>query len=143
MADAVSVISVGDNGWTELAPDLPKQRTTSAYGFHKPWWRGVTLYHRNGTKYEVANVVPGRSVPSKLLAATVYNPSFTAQYEYRSIGAYQIDELKRALRDAITRDSDILTQFHDAGELNARVDEAASFDDAVEVLRYAATEDDT
>jgi hypothetical protein len=51
----ISVIFVGDNGWTDMAPDLPAERMTSAHGFHKQWWKGVTLYHRNGYKYEVEN----------------------------------------------------------------------------------------
>ena len=138
----VSAIFIGDNGWTDLTPDLPLERTTSAYGLHKPWWRGVTIFHRDGKKYEVAKAIPGRTVPPKFLAVTIYNPSFMARYEYSALGAYQLDELKTALRGAVAKDSDILTQFHDANALNARIDEAASFDDLVAVLRYAATEDD-
>jgi hypothetical protein len=142
MATDVSVIFVGDNGWTDMTTDLPEERTTSAYGFHKPWWRGVTLYHRNGNKYEIERAIPDRRVPSPFLAATFYNPSFTARYEYRLVGVYKIDELKRAVHDAISNDPDVLTQFHGAGVLQDHIARAASFDDVVEVLRYAATEDD-
>ena len=142
MSATVSAIFIGDNGWTDMTPDLPAQRTTSAYGFHKPWWRGVTIYHRDGRKYEIANAIPERAVPPKLLAATIYNPSFTARYEYRATGVYQIDELKKALNDAIDNDPDVLTQFHGADVLCDRVAKSSSFDDVVAVLRYAATEDD-
>jgi hypothetical protein len=142
MATDVSVIFVGDNGWTDMTPDLPRERTTSAYGFHKPWWRGVTLYHRNGNKYEIERAIPDRGVPSKFLAATLYNPSFTARYDYRLLGAYQIDELKKAVHDAIYNDPDVLTQFHGADVLRARVAKAVTFDDVVEVLRYAGQEEE-
>jgi hypothetical protein len=64
----------------------------------------------------------------------------SVQYEYRSTGFYQLEELKKAVHDAIERDSDVLTQFHSAEFLNARVDKAVTYDDVVEVLRYAATE---
>jgi len=138
----ISVIFVGDNGWTDMAPDLPAERMTSAHGFHKQWWKGVTLYHRNGYKYEVENATTEEALPplSKLLAATVHNPSVSVQYEYRSTGFYQLEELKRAVHDAIELDSDVLTQFHSAEFLTERVDKAATYDDVIEVLRYAATE---
>ena len=143
MSTEISVIFVGANGWTDMTPELPAERVTSAYGFHQPWWRGVTLYHRNGYKYEVESATPARPLPplSKLLAATFYNPRFTAQYEYRSTGFYQLDELKQALRQAIDKDSDVLTQFHGADELRDRVEQARSFDDLVDVLDYAATDE--
>ena len=53
-----SVIFVGEDGWTDMARDLPEERATSAHGFHKPWWKGVKLYHRNGYRYEVENATP-------------------------------------------------------------------------------------
>lgn len=143
MSVETQVIFVGDNGWTDTANDLPAERSTSAYGFHKPWWKGVKIYHRNGYVYEVEGAKPVNPLPpmSKLLAATLYNPTFVAQYEYRSTGFYKIDELKQALRDAVERDDDILTQFHDADDLYARIAAAKVFDDLVDVLEYAVTEE--
>ncbi len=143
MSADISVIFVGANGWTDMTPDLPAERLTSAHGFHKPWWRGVTLYHRNGYKYEIESATPEQPLPplSKLLAATFYNPRFTAQYEYRSTGFYRLDELKQALHEAIHNDPDVLTQFHGADELRGMVEKAKSFDDLVEMLDYAATEE--
>lgn len=144
MAEDTAVILIGDNAWTDMEPELLAERTGSAYGFHKPWWKGVSLFHRNGTRYEVASATPVRSLPplSKLLAATVYNPSLSARYEYRPAGAYSLDDLKKALNAAIDRDDDILTQFHSAATLKARVAGATSFDDIVRVLEYAAFEDE-
>lgn len=142
MSVEISVIFVGDNGFTDMAPDLPAERMTSAHGFHKQWWKGVTLYHRNGYKFEVEKATTDEALPpfSKLLAATVHNPTVSVQYEYRSMGFYQLEELKTAVRDAIDLDSDVLTQFHTAKFLTERVDKAATFDDVIEVLQYAATE---
>jgi hypothetical protein len=135
------VIAVGQNGWTDIEPDLLPEREGSASGFHKPWWRDVSLYHRSGTRYEVSKATPVGPVPSKLLASTFYNPRLRVRYEYRAAGLYSIEDLKSVLSQAIYRDPDVLTQFHGADELTARVSSAASFDDLVEVLRYAATED--
>lgn len=137
-----SVIFVGDNGWTDTAADLPPERKTSAHGFHKPWWKGVKIYHRNGYVYEVENAKSEEELPpmSKLMAATIYNPTFTVQYEYRSTGFYQLDDLKKALHEAVRNDSDALTQFHEADELLEMITRANSFDDLVEMLTYAATE---
>ena len=139
----VSVIFVGEDGWTDTARDLPEQRATSAHGFHKPWWKGVKLYHRNGYRYEVEKATPEQELPplSKLMAATIHNPTFNVTYEYQSTGFYKIDELKEALRNAVKKDDDVLTQFHEAEELIARIDAAKDFSDLVDVLEYAATEE--
>jgi hypothetical protein len=48
----------------------------------------------------------------------------------------------RSLLEAIDKDDDVLTQFHDADDLQQRLGHAVSFDDVVEVLRHAATETD-
>ena len=138
-----SVIFVGEDGWTDMARDLPEERATSAHGFHKPWWKGVSLYHRNGYRYEVESATPNEDLPplSKLMAATIHNPTFSVQYAYRSTGFYQLDELKMALQDAVDLDDDVLTQFHDADDLAARITAAKTFDDLVQVLEYARTEE--
>jgi hypothetical protein len=138
----ISVIFVGDNGFTDMAPDLPAERMTSAHGFHKEWWKGVTLYHRNGYKYEVEKATTEEALPafSKLLAATVHNPTVSVQYEYRSTGFYQLEELKKAVHDAIADDAGVLTKFHSAEFLSERVGKADTFDDVVAVLNYAASE---
>ena len=143
MSADISVIFVGEDGWTDTARDLPEQRATSAHGFHKPWWKGVKLYHRNGYRFEVEKATPEGELPplSKLLAATIHNPTFNVQYEYTSTGFYQLDELKQALRAAVEKDDDVLTQFHEAEELVSRIDAAKNFDDVVDVLVYAATEE--
>ena len=139
--DGIAVVCVGTDGWTATEPSLPTERTTSAYGFHKPWWRGVRFFHRDGRCYEVASAIPVRPlVPlSRLLASTIYNPRLTVRYEYRA-RAYDLAELRQALIDAIDRDADILTQFHEPEELKRRLDLARTFDDVVGVLDFAATD---
>jgi hypothetical protein len=143
MSVEVSVIFVGEDGWTDTARDLAEQSATSAHAFHKPWWKGVKLYHRNGYRYEVEKATPEEALPplSKLMAATIHNPTFNVTYEYQSTGFYQLDELKQALRAAVEKDDDSLTQFHEAEELTSRIDAAKDFDDLVEMLTYAATEE--
>jgi hypothetical protein len=141
-ADA-SVILVSEDGWTVLEPDLLAEREGSASCFHKPWWKSVTFFHRNGTRYEVASATPLRPLPplSKVLAATVHNPKIVVRYEYRPAGAYTIDDLKVALSEAIYRDPDVMTQFHAGDELMMRLGGSASFDDIVGVVHYAATDE--
>jgi hypothetical protein len=143
-AALISVILVGEDGWTDHEPSLLSERPGSAYAFHKPWWRGVKFFHREGTCYEVASARPTESLPplSKLLAATVCNPSLTVHYEYRSLGNYDLVELKQALLNAIGQDDDILTQFHEADDLKRLIRAAASFDGVAEVLLFAETETD-
>jgi hypothetical protein len=72
----------------------------------------------------------------------VYNPRVAVRYEYRSLGRYHLDELEQALLEAIDKDDDVLTQFHDADDLQRRLGYAVSFGDVVEVLHHAATETD-
>ena len=143
MSADISVIFVGEDGWTDMARDLPEERATTAHGFHKPWWKGVRLYHRNGYRYEVEDATPEEGLPpkSKLMTATIHDPTFSVQYAYRSTGFYQLDELKQALHDIVQRDGDVLTQFHDADDLTARIDATKTFDDVVQVLEYARTEE--
>ena len=143
MSADISVIFVGEDGWTDMARDLPEERATTAHGFHTPWWKGVKLYHRNGYRYEVENATPNEELPpvSKLMKATIHDPTFSVQYEYRSTGFYQLDELRQALRTAVEQNGDVLTQFHDADDLTARVAAAKTFDDFVQLLEYARTEE--
>jgi hypothetical protein len=140
----ISVILVGQDGWIDTTENLEVERTTSAYGFHKPWWKGVSFFHRDGMRYEVLTATPSRSLLplSKLLAATIYNPKLTVQYEFRSVGPYEIDDLKQAVADAIDKDDDILTQFHEADELKELLAEAKTFDRVLKVLRFAQTDPD-
>ncbi|MBY0497825.1 MAG: hypothetical protein K2Y23_26755 [Cyanobacteria bacterium] len=143
MSAKTSVIFVGEDGWTNTARDLAEQRGTSAHDFHKPWWKGVKLYHRNGYRYDVEKATPDDEVPpvSKLKGAAKHDPAYNVAYEYQSTGFYQLDELKQALRDAVAKGDDSLTKFHKADELIARVDAAMNFDDLVNMLEYAVTQE--
>jgi hypothetical protein len=142
MSANTAVIVVGDNGWTETQPDLLTEREGTAFCFHKTWWKGVSFFHKNGTRYEVAAATPVTPLPplSKLLSATVHNPRIVVRYEYRAAGSYGLEDLKDALSEAIYRDADALTQFHGADELSEFIGGAVSFDDLVKVLDLAASE---
>ena len=138
----ISVLMIGQDGWTDTAESLEVERTTSAYGFHKPWWKGVSFFHRDGTRYEVLTATPTRWMPPKILAATIYNPRCIVQYEFRSAGPYELDDLKQAVADAIDKDDDILTQFHEADELKERLADVKTFDGVLKLLRFAQTDPD-
>src|ERR1051325_11702603 len=127
----MDVVSIAADGWTQIEPSLAPERTMTAYAFHREWWRTARFFQRDGLRYQVASAVPTRPLPalSKLLASTVYNPTLTVRYEYRAIGRYELSELQRAVIDAIDKDDDILTQFHEAEELTRRVHAARTFDE--------------
>jgi len=140
----VSVICVSNDGWVEVGSSLLSERQTTAAAFYKSWWCGVRFFHRDGRCFEITSAVPGRALTSlsRILAKTIYNPKFSVRYEYRARGDYRLSELQHALVEAIDRDDDVLTQFHDAEELKRRLSQAQSFDDVVGVLRFAATDAD-
>jgi hypothetical protein len=136
-----NIIVVGPAGWVERREELPSQLRGSVYGFFRRWWNGTTYFHRDGAKYEVARVSPPRPLGSvhRILAASIYNPSLDFTVEHRRTGTWSIDELRGALRVAIERDDDILTQFHERETLLARLAMAKSFDDVVNVIALAET----
>ena len=141
---AVAVVGIGADGWTEMESSLLPERTTSAAAFHKPWWRGVRFFHRDGHCYEVASAFPATALLplSKLLANTFYNPRLVVQYQYAPRGRYDVRDLREALGNASDKDDDILTQFRDADELKERLARAQAFDDIVAVLEFAALDTD-
>ena len=121
MSVEISVIFVGEDGWTDMAPDLPEERATSAHGFHKPWWKGVKLYHRNGYRYEVENATPEEDLPplSKLLRRD--DPRSDVQRAVRIPLARLLPARRTeagAPRQPSSKDDDVLTQFHEADELD-------------------------
>jgi hypothetical protein len=136
----VSIICIGSDGWTNTESSLPSEQITSAAAFHKEWWRGARLFHRDGHCYQVASATPARPLLplSRVLANTIYNPRLNVRYEYRSNGRYALSDLQQALGDALDKDDDILTQFHHSDDLKRRLSLAQSFDDVVDVLDFAA-----
>jgi hypothetical protein len=136
----VSVVCVGRGGWVETESALLPERRTSAVAFHRRWWDGARFFHRDGACYEIASATTEQPLAplSEILSHTFYNPRLTVRYEYRSVGAYELDTLKKALNEAVDNDDDILAQFHEADEIKARLRLARSFDDVVDVLRFAA-----
>jgi hypothetical protein len=139
-----SVISVGANGWADRAAELKGTGRNTVLSFYKQWWRDVTFFHRDGHAYVMRDVRPARPLRALdgILARTIYNPFIEFAYEYERGPAYPLDRLRDAVRHAIEQDDDILTQFRDASELLARLEQAKSFDDVVAVLELAETPED-
>ena len=134
--ERIDVLVVAEDGWVDLWGDLRAEHTGTALAFHRGFWATLALYHRSGTLYSVADVVPDRprGALSRLLASSVYNPWIGVRLVYRTAGTYTIDDLRSTLASAIDLDDDVLTQFHEAEELLAMVSAASSFDDLVEVV---------
>ena len=130
------MVAVGPNGYAEVRDELAEQRRNSALSFHTRWWNGVRFFHRDGNAYEVAQASPEiRLGPiSNLLARTIYNPTVTVRYRYRSTGPYSVDELRAAVQRAIEEDDDVLTQFRERAELMGLLTQSQSFDDVASVL---------
>ena len=130
------MLVIGDDGWVDVWGDLRTEHTGTALAFHRGFWAALTLYHRSGTQYAVAEVVPDRprGAFSHLLASSVYNPWIGVRLVYRAAGTYSLDDLRSALTRAIEIDDDVLTQFHEEEELLAMVSAASSFDDLVDVV---------
>ena len=139
--NTVSVIMVSPEGWLQGMADLPAEDRTSAYAYHKPWWRGGRFYHRDGTVFEVSSAVPLRPLGpfSSFLANTVYNPRIVVRYEYRTIGSYDMSTLREAIGKALDTDDDLLTQFDDAATQKGRLAQAETFDAIAKILRLTAT----
>jgi|ERR1700752_471069 len=142
--DRVVVIAVHPRGFVEALPELKQTDRTSAYAYHRQGWKSVGLFHRDGQRYEVANVAPDRprGLFSKILANTVYNPRFVATYDYRPVGTYALADLKGAVEAAIKADDDVLTQFHDEVELLDRLARVSTFEEMVGFVRYMQVPDD-
>ena len=140
----MNVIAVGRNGWLQLSRALETHLRAGAYGFFREWWAGVTYFHRDGQRYTVAAVRPSRrlGVVDRILASTVYNPTLDFAVEYAAQGRYSIAQLCDAVAAAIEQDDDVLTQFHEADELLARLRRATTFDDVIDVIKFAETPDE-
>jgi len=140
----VVVIAVNQRGSVELLAALEATKRTSAYAFHRRWWRAVSFFHRDGQRYEVASVVPDRprGFISRVLASTVYNPRFSATYRYRAMGPYSLADFQNSVKAAIAADDDILTQFHTQKELLTQLVSTSSFNDMVGFVRYMQEPDD-
>ena len=108
----------------------------SALSFHARWWEGVRFFHRDGNAYEVEQALPDKRLGplSNLLARTIYNPTVTVRYRYRSSGPYSVDELRATVQRVIEGNDDVLTQFRERAELMALLTQSQSFDDIAGVL---------
>ena len=130
------VIVVGPKGYAEVRDELAEQRSNSALSFHTRWWQGVRFFHRDGNAYEVEQALPEKPLGpvSNFLARTIYNPTVTVRYRYRSSGPYSVDELRATVQRVIEEDDDVLTQLRERAELTALLTQSQSFDDIAGVL---------
>ena len=94
---------------------------------------------RRGRRWRVDAVeLPGRAAASRrLLTRTVWNPRTTARISYREPTTYELPTLKAALQRALSVDDDVLTQFHEAEEIELWLAQASSFDEVLAVLEQA------
>ncbi|HEY0020560.1 MAG TPA: hypothetical protein VGC13_29950 [Longimicrobium sp.] len=132
-------------GGAEALAELPEEGVESAARRHHEWWRGVSYYHRDGLRYVIGSAVPEQPPGwlSRVLPTLLYNPGVRVRYRFRQGVPYDLAQLRDALAAAIRADDDILTQFHESGELLEALARATTFDDVAGVLHLAATDTDT
>ena len=80
---------------------------------------------------------------TRLLAKTVYNPSFDTKIVWSFAGAYQTNELKEKIKECVDKDDDIITQFEEGAIIKTAIDKATGFDGILIVLnKYVFTVDE-
>ena len=133
------VIAIGPRGYAAVWPERPATQMTTPYAVANGFWNELALYDHEGQVWRVAGVeLPGgASGWRRLLARTVWNPRTTARISYRDPDPYELPALKQALRGTLGIDDDVLTQFHEAEEIEAWLEQASSFDEVVATLERA------
>ena len=133
------VVAIGPRGYAAVWPERPQTHETTPYAVARGFWDGLELYDASGRLWRVDGVeLPaGTSSWRRLLARTVWNPRTTARIAYREPESYELPALKHALRRTLGVDDDVLTQFHEAEEIEAWLERASSFDDVVAALERA------
>ena len=133
------VIAIGPRGYAAVWPQRPVSRETTTYAVTRGFWNDLELYDASGRVWRVGAVeLPhGTAGWRRVLARTVWNPQTMARISYQQPTSYDLPELRDALRRALAADDDVLTQFHETREIQAWLEEAASFAEIVAVLERA------
>ena len=133
------VIAVGPRGYAAVWPERPESSETTTYALARGFWDELELYDAGGRLWRVEAVeLPGGAAAwRRLLARTVWNPRTTARISYLEPATYELQALKAALRRALAADDDVLTQFHDAPEIELWLAQASSFEGLVAALERA------
>lgn len=131
-------INIEQDRFIRVQESLPENLRCSLYGIMKRAWERETLYDSQGTKYRVepAEPVAEFGLLKRILVATVYNPRRMVSFRYLKVGTYQLEDLKKHLRQCIENDDDILTQHHTAAEIIKRLGEAKDFEDIIRVIHW-------
>ena len=128
---------VAEDGYVDLWLVVPERLTVTAYALvregYKSWW----IYGPAGEVRRIEALVPIRPVGrlARVLAYTVYNPRLETTVTYAPPRAYALQDLKAALRRAVDKDDDVLTQFCEPDELRRQIDAASTYAELVNVVR--------
>ena len=105
-----------------------------------------TLYFDGFSKLWKSRIKPETFKPTllkRLLAETFYNPVLQIDRVWTQADTYTIDKLKELIIQCINEDDDILTQFIEADNLKARIQDCQDFFDIIGVLtRYVFDPDE-
>jgi hypothetical protein len=118
-----------------LNGDYPLDQTT-LYGYIKHKTDNSVYYDRNGLKWTSSIYSPKykRTLLTRLLANTFYNPTIKVERTWEEIGPYKLAELIEKVNHYIDLDDDILTQFSEGSKLKTKVSQSESFEELVQLL---------
>jgi hypothetical protein len=133
------VVAVGADGYAAVWPERPQTMETTPFAVRRGFWDGLVVYDADGVAWTPESVELRGGGPLRRLVASVRNPRTSADITYAEPRTYELDELKDAVRGALEEDDDVLTQFHEADEIDAWLDAASSFGAVVDALEWAAT----
>ncbi len=141
----MSYIEIYEFGGIECREELPGTVRTTTLGVARRFWEQSRLYGPDRVVWRPVPAAPEDVVLSGLvrfLAFTVYNPRRTIRLRYEHIGEYKLPELKRRIWECVEQDDDILTQFLEASEIKAALDQATDFEHVAALIRRMGEEQD-
>ena len=132
----------GARGYFSFEPNYSSQQKATVAGALDGFFDKSTVYDSSGQKWRPNGIQSSwqRTWWTRLVS-NFYNPIISVTVLWQKPTPYSIDELKLAYCSAVDKDDDILTQFKEAGAIKARISDAKSFLDLVEVYRWMETED--
>ena len=133
-------MAVAADGYAAVWPERPQTTETTPFAVRRGFWDGLVVYDADGLAWtpESVELQSGGGLLRRLIA-TVRNPPTSAGITYAEPRSYELGELRDAVRRALEQDDDVLTQFHEADEIEAWLTAASSFGAVVEALERAET----
>lgn len=119
------VLRVSRDGWVKYIADGEYWRSLP-YGciaMYAKRREEMLFFDRGGEKWQSLNIAPDE--PVRLATRRFFFlRRIGVQVDFKSLGSYEADELRGALKAAVKKDDDRLTQFHDRKTILKWLDDA-------------------